>query len=289
MFEQITDPMHTNHASPEGIPVGKPSTRHHPLGFTLIELLVVIAIIAILAGMLLPALASAKARGQRTFCMNNLRQVAIFFQYYTDDNDEFFPAHRNQGGVDDANKALTNWWGTVVVGKESGRSNLFHCPNAPKKPKTEEDGTVWSWAFDCNKVGYGYNGWFLGKHPYILPGNPAALTESIKISNFTFNSYGKFKRSSVRNPSESLLIGDKRPYGSGVWGSSLWWPTSCMVKGSGSNEGIDTKRHLGGSAVVFNDAHCEMRKDKDINPPANPPDPKALKTAFLWDPLQGRP
>ena len=281
-----------NKSSSACLPLSRPATRHRPSGFTLIELLVVIAIIAILAGMLLPALASAKARGQRTFCMNNLRQVAIFFQYYTDDNDEFFPAHRNQGGVDDATKALTNWWGTTVVGKESGRSNLFRCPNAPYKPKKEADGTVWSWAFDCHKVGYGYNGWFLGKHPYSIAGNPTALTESIKISNFHFNSYGKFKRSSVRNPSESLLIGDKRPYGglSPVWGSSLWWPGSCMTKGTASTwEGIDTTRHLGGSAVVFNDAHCEMRKDKDINPPANPPDPKALKTAFLWDPLQGRP
>ena len=120
----------------------------HPRGFTLIELLVVIAIIAILASLLLPALASAKSRGQRTYCMNNLRQIGMFFQFFTDENDDYFPAHRN-GGVNNAPDAssLTNWWGTAVVGKESGRSNLFHCPNAPKNPKKEEDGTVWSWAF----------------------------------------------------------------------------------------------------------------------------------------------
>jgi prepilin-type N-terminal cleavage/methylation domain-containing protein/prepilin-type processing-associated H-X9-DG protein len=160
--------------SPRPAPVGRAFNRHsafanrHSNGFTLIELLVVIAIIAILAAILFPVFAKARERARQSSCINNLKQIGVAFELYTDSYDGQLPDRRDlKTSLPGGYKPWSSWppsdpragWAAVVLKPYISGGGVWTCPSVAGSELEEAPQVVQRTSDDPNAVSTYYWLW----------------------------------------------------------------------------------------------------------------------------------
>ena len=254
-------------------------------GFTLIELLVVIAIIAILAGLLLPALAKAKDKGNHAVCRSNLKQIGLAFAMYVPDFNETYPGAASKGAyqpmredwiffnvnrgsdpffMNPKNSAIGPYLGTFTT-------NLFRCPGDAEVKKRQMD---WERTKSGNPYLYSYSA------TSVVDTDAGGLRSRGMTSIYsTGQKPAHFKSDSIKNASQKFLIVEEnadplQAPGTDKVDDGRWVPSSTPGQGniiSGRHKVPSGKKvgtvmnflRTGRGTVVFADGHVEAVKPLD--------------------------
>jgi prepilin-type N-terminal cleavage/methylation domain-containing protein len=235
-------------------------------GFTLIELLVVIAIIAILAGLLLPALAHAKAQAKQTSCINNIHQIGLGLAMYVNDNKAY-------PGDYDATYGDYVWM-TRILPQMANNRMVFFCPAAPSDAAWDtnvnstlggkgENGLDNVFTVTPNsRFSIGYNDWGLGQANGI---NITSIAGDLGLGGDVTGGYfyGPMKDSKIVAPAQMIALADTRALApttedTGSWEANLD-PTDTEDSASTGFSGqLPSNRHDYKTDVGCADGHVEI-------------------------------